>query len=236
MPITIEVVDQGIVGEMLDEVFKYFTYVDRKFSTYKKSSEISQINDSRLKISDSSQDMQLIFKLAQQTKEETRGFFDIYHNGKYDPSGIVKGWAILEAAVILHRKGFKNFYVEAGGDVQVSGLNSQGKKWRIGIKNPFNSSEIVKVVEADSQGVATSGTYLRGQHIYNPKTGQEITDIVSLTVIGPNIYEADRFATAAFAMGKNGIEFIEKLPGFEGYMIDCKGTATMTSEFEKYVI
>jgi len=34
-------------------------------------------------------------------------------------------------------------------------------------------------------------------------------EIVRDTVIGPNIYEADRFATAAFAMGERH-EFIEK--------------------------
>jgi thiamine biosynthesis lipoprotein len=63
-----------------------------------------------------------------------------------------------------------------------------------------------------------------------------LQDIVSLTVIGPNVYEADRFATAAFAMGKRGIYFIEQLPGFEGYMIDAAARATFTSGFERYVL
>ena len=84
--------------------------------------------------------------------------------------------------------------------------------------------------------MATSGTYVRGQHIYNPKNSdQPVTGIVSLTVIGPDIYEADRFATAAFAMGPAGIIFIEQLAGFEGYMIDPNGLATYTSGFERYV-
>ena len=55
-----------------------------------------------------------------------------------------------------------------------------------------------------------------------------------MTVIGPNVYEADRFATPAFAMGKKGIDFVENLPGLEGYMVDKDGIATMTSGFEKY--
>jgi FAD:protein FMN transferase len=86
------------------------------------------------------------------------------------------------------------------------------------------------------EGVATSGTYIRGLHIYDPKKdNQPVNEIVSLTVIGPNIYEADRFATAAFAMGKNGINFIENLPGFEGYMVDNDKKATLTTGFEKYI-
>ena len=58
---------------------------------------------------------------------------------------------------------------------------------------------------------------------------------VSVTVLGPNVYEADRFATAAFAMGPEGIHFIEELSGFEGYLIDKSGLATMTSGFGDYV-
>jgi len=133
---------------------------------------------------------------------------------------------------MLQQEGFTNFYIEAGGDTQVSGP----KPWTIGIRNPFNINQIVKVVSLTNQGLATSGTYIRGQHIYNPhQSDQEITDIKSLTVVAKNVYEADRFATAAFAMGRQGIEFIEKKSGLEGYMIDADQIATFTSGFESYV-
>ena len=106
----------------------------------------------------------------------------------------------------------------------------------MGIQNPFNINEIVKVLAVTDCGVATSGTYVRGQHIYNPRNAEPLnTSIVSLTVIGPNIYEADRFATAAFAMGEDGIAFIEDLEGFEGYQIDNTGLATITSGFERFI-
>ena len=59
--------------------------------------------------------------------------------------------------------------------------------------------------------------------------------IMSLTVVGPDVYEADRFATAAFAMGRAGIEFIEARPGLEGYLVDRTGQATLTSGFSGYV-
>lgn len=236
MPVTVEVVDAPATQAVLDEVYAYFTYVDEKFSTYKETSEISLINRQALPLDQASQDMHTIFALAAQTKRETNGYFDIQHNGQVDPSGIVKGWAIANAADILRQKGFVNFYVEAGGDIEVSGRNSQGEPWRIGIRNPFNMNELVKVVALSAGGVATSGTYIRGQHIYNPqKAGELITAIVSLTVIGPNIYEADRFATAAFAMGREGIVFIAGLAGFEGYQIDCNGQATFTPGFARYV-
>lgn len=236
MPVILEIIDSWVTQKTFDEVFAYFEYVDRKFSTYKDESEISLINRQEISLEQSSEDMQAIFMLAEQTRQETDGYFDIARSGKYDPSGIVKGWAIYNAAEILRQAGFKNFYVDAGGDIQVWGKNSQGQDWRVGIQSPFNPKEIVKVVSLLDCGMATSGTYVRGQHIYNPKDGEQpITEIVSLTVIGPDIYEADRFATAAFAMGSAGVYFIENLKGFEGYMIDQKGLATYTSGFERYV-
>ncbi len=233
MPIIVEILDHPS-AEIFNEVFQFFKYIDQKFSTYKTTSEISLINQGKLKKKDFSKDMKIIFKLAAKTKRDTDGFFNIYHNGKIDPSGVVKGWAIHQAALILKKRGYKSFYVNAGGDIEVSGKKS-GKLWKIGIKNPFNENEIIKVIQLKQGGIATSGNYIRGPHIYDPKRNSKLDDLVSLTIIGPNIYEADRFATAAFAMGNQGINFIEKLNGFEGYSIDKNGIATLTSGFEKYL-
>lgn len=239
MPVYVEIGDDEATQELFDEVFSYFTYVDEKFSTYKDTSEISAVNRGEILTEDQSEDMKLVFELSEETKRITEGYFDIVgRDGKYDPSGLVKGWAIYNAANILKERGVKNYYVEAGGDIEVCGNNAHGEFWRIGIENPMSKQhEIVKVVELRNCGIATSGTAIRGQHIYNPMDkGATFDDILSLTVIGPNIYEADRFATAAFAMGRKGIEFIEGLKGFEGYQIDYAGIATMTSGFAQYIL
>jgi thiamine biosynthesis lipoprotein len=237
MTIVVEISDKNINKNIFDKVFSYFEKVDGIFSTYKENSEISKINRGELEANEWSFEMREIFELAEETKKETDGYFDIQKpDGKYDPSGLVKGWAIREAGNLLKREGYKNFYIDAGGDIEAFGKNNENQPWKIGIRNPFKIEEIVKSLSVKDKGVATSGIYVRGDHIYNPKKPNEkIKDIVSLTVVGPNIYEADRFATAAFAMGAEGIYFIEKLPGFEGYMIDNNKMATFTSGFEKYI-
>jgi thiamine biosynthesis lipoprotein len=235
MPITIEILGAN-TNETFKKVFDYFKAVDKRYSTYKKESEISKINKGLPK-SKWSAEMKDVLDLCGQTKRQTRGYFNIKHGDKLDPSGLVKGWAINNAARMLSDSGYKDFYVDAGGDIQVSGTNSDQEAWQIGIRNPFNNKEIVKVVAVTNEGVATSGTYIRGQHIYDPfKSNKEITFVKSLTVIGPNIYEADRFATAAFAMGKKGLSFINSIAGLEGYMIDENQKATFTPGFERYVV
>lgn len=236
MPVIVEVADLHVNNDVFEEIFNYFIYIDNKFSPFKENSELTKINRGLLQKNEWSYDMRTVFNLCKKTRDETLGYFNIEKNNEFDPLGLVKGWAINNAANILKRKGFKNYYVEVGGDIQVNGNNKDGKPWRIGVQNPFNLKEIVKVIIPGNMGVATSGTYLRGQHIRNPLSPKkEINEIISLTVIGPNIYEADRFATAAFAMGKKGINFIEKLNGFDGYMIDSKGMSTFTSNFNNFV-
>jgi len=237
MPITVEVVHDFAVPEIFEKVFSYFEHIDQTFSTYKNESEISKINRGELALENASTEMREVFSLSEQTKKLTAGFFDIKTpSGKYDPSGLVKGWAIFNAGKILEDAGLNNFFVEAGGDIQAKRRRAEKSPWKVGIRNPFNIEEIVKVLDIWDEGVATSGTYIRGQHIYNPfEPDKNIHEISSLTVVARDIYEADRFATAAFAMGKKGIDFVENLKGFEGYMIDQKGLATFTSGFNKYM-
>ncbi len=241
MPVTVEIVDGSADLTTYKKIFDYFRWVDREFSPFKTLSEVSKINRGVIEAREYSAEVNEILDLAEETKRLTKGYFNVWHKGKFDPSGIVKGWAIKKAAEILLKEKYQDFYVEAGGDIQTKGCKIQdtrykNRKWKVGIRSPFKFTEIVKVVGLSGEGIATSGTYLRGQHVYDPFTNMPIEDIVSLSVIGPNVYEADRFATAAFAMGKKGINFIEEMPELEGYMINNKGIATMTSGFGQYVL
>lgn len=234
MPITIEIVDSD-AAQLLQDTFEYFRVVDARYSTYKPDSEISRINNG-LPEREWSEEIRQVFAMCEETKQQTDGYFDIWHDGRRDPSGLVKGWAIHEAAKRLRSAGVRNFYIEAGGDVQAVGVNDEIQPWSIGIRNPFDRDEIIKVLQVKDAGVATSGTYIRGQHIYDPhRPNASLESVASLTVVAENIYDADRFATAAFAMGKDGIGFIERTEGLEGYMVDREGIATMTSGFGEFV-
>jgi thiamine biosynthesis lipoprotein len=232
MPITVEICSAASPA-LVGAVFDYFQEIDRRFSTYRSDSEISAINRGEVPVANWSGEMMEVMALAERTKNETGGYFDIRKpNGSLDPSGIVKGWAIRNAAKIVQRACVADFFIDAGGDIQSCGKNASGLDWRVGIRNPFNLGEIIKIVYPRGRGIATSGTYLRGQHIYNPLGVRgPITEIVSITVIGEDVFEADRFATAAFAMGRDGILFLEETPGLEGYMVDSNGRATPTSGF-----
>ena len=233
MPITIDINDKAATAEILKSVYDYFEHVDQIFSPFNPNSEISRLNRGEITNSLPSSELAEVLLLSEQTQQQTHGYFNIRHHGQINPVGLVKGWALYQASQQLIAKGFHNFYIDAGGDIQAQGYNHNGESWMIGIRNPFDRYQNIKILVLRDQGIATSGTAVRGQHIYDPfRQEPTLTDIVSFTVIGPNVYEADRFATAAFAMGKQGIAFIQSQPHLEGYQIDNRGIATYTSGFQ----
>jgi FAD:protein FMN transferase len=233
MPVTIMYHDGAVKSSDIDNVFNFFKNVDQKYSPYIKISEVSRINKKELTVENYSQELQEILELAETTKKQTNGYFDVWYQGDFDPSGIVKGWAIQKAAEMLQVY-TNDFYVEAGGDIQVHGKSETGKPWKIGVRNPIVRDENIAIVSLDNEAIATSGTAIRGNHIYNPVDEHMDETIISLSVISKRIIDADRMATAAFAMGKNGIQFIESLDGFEGYVVDKNKVATQTTNWHQY--
>lgn len=236
MPVIVNVIDRLVSKSDMEEVFTYLRQTDKRFSTYRDESETQKINRGEILEMDYSAEMRRVLALNKKTKSNTSGYFDIFYKGRLDPAGIVKGLAIYEGSKILKDKGFHDFYLEIAGDIQVQGFNEEGEKWQIGIEDPFSRGNLVKVVKLSNQGIATSGTYIRGKHIYNPIDQIYADEIVSITVIAPNVLEADRFATASFAMGKDGINFLESRKNLEGYMITKEKKAYFTKGFEQYVV
>jgi thiamine biosynthesis lipoprotein len=127
-----------------------------------------------------------------------------------DLGGIAKGHAVDLCYDRLAAMDAQHVMVNLGGNIRCRGEASPGRPWRIGIRNPFNQSEIVGVVElSDGWSVATSGNYERfvtigGQrytHIIDPRTGYPVKGMAAVTVISPSAVEADAMSTACFVMG-----------------------------------
>ncbi len=235
MPVFIVLVDERAIQENVDEILSYFDLINNIFNSFDEFSYISKINRGEIKEKDWHPLVKEIITLAEKTKKETDGYFEYLRDGKYELLGIVKGFAIHQACNLLKEKGLKNFLVEIAGDIEVAGLNEKGEKWKIGIRNPFNKDEIIKVLSVTNAGIATSGNYERGEHIYNPHTGKMATDISSLTVIAKNALEADRFSTPFFAEGKSSIYKLEQMEDFEGYMVYNNKEAVSTTGLSKFI-
>jgi FAD:protein FMN transferase len=231
MPVTVQVVDDLAEGETLDEVFDDFALLDRAFSPFLEGSEVSRINRGELRPEDAGPLVSQAIELCRLYERATDGYFSCWIGGRFDPSGLVKGWAIDRACSILDRHGYRDFFVDAGGDVQTRGRNAQGDPWRVGVRHPVERDKVACVILARGLAVATSGTYEKGEHILDPHSGKPANALLSLTVVGLDILQADIYATAGFAMGVSGLEFVQRTPGYEAYAIDSQLRASYTSGF-----
>lgn len=237
MPITIEVIGPDAIQGDINDAFAYLREVEARFSTYLPDSEMARLNHGLVTYDTASPDMRDMLDRAEDTRRQTGGHFNAWHEGRCDLAGVVKGWAIKAVADRLAARGHHDYLVNAGGDIQTAGGNTNGEAWRIGIRNPADVTQVVKVVHLSGEGIATSGTYERGDHIYRPvPVAPDDDPLVAITIVGPSVYDADRFATAAFAMGAHGIAFVQSLEGFEGYAIHASGTARYTAGFRRYLV
>jgi thiamine biosynthesis lipoprotein len=205
------------------EVFDWFDEVDGRFSTYRADSEVSRLADGRL-AGERSQQLSAVLDACAALWRETDGYFDPHAGGRLDPSGYVKGWSIQVASQLLTAAGAINHLVEVGGDLQARGRPAPGEQWRIGLRHPFVAGAVFWTMGTADVAVATSGSYERGHHVINPRTGQPATELASVTLVGQNIERTDALATAVLAMPERvALAWLDQSREFTGAIITADG-------------
>lgn len=141
---------------------------------------------------------------------------------KLDVNAIAKGYGVDQVFEWILDKGFKNVFVEIGGEVRCVGKNKNGQNWRVGIIDPKISvspkEELSAIVNLDRKAMATSGNYrnfieINGQilgHTIDPRTGFPVNkDVLSVSVIANSCMEADGWATALMVLNfEEGIKLV----------------------------
>lgn len=231
LPIVLDIRDEEFDESAVDDMFSWLEWVDRTFSTYKDASEISRLSRGELALEDAHEDVRAVLARCEELRTETAGFFDMSFGDGLDPSGLVKGWSIDRAADLLQDAGIRNFAVNAGGDMRLSGRAVPEPLWRVGIQHPRERERVAATFGLTDSAVATSGTYARGEHVLNPHTGRSPAGVLSVTIIGPDLATADAYATAAFAMGREGPAWTARLRGYDAMTILEDDTVMYTGGF-----
>ncbi len=235
----IDVRDVHVPDAAIEAAIDWLADVDTRFSPYRATSEVSRLARGAIELDDASPDLRFVLTRCEALRVETGGFFDVRGpglRGGLDPSGYVKGWAVEEAAHILEAAGARNYAINAGGDVVLRGRPGPDRAWIVGIRHPLEVDQIVARLAIEPGpghwAVATSGLYERGDHIVSPRTGRRPEGLLSLTVAGPSLALADAYATAAFAMGGDGLAWLAGRPDYAGYAIDSDLRPSWTGPFE----
>ncbi len=157
-----------------------------------------------------------------------------------DLGGIAKGYAIDRGSAVLKDMGITNFILNAGGDIYVSGTKDKDTLWKIGIKHPRNTNDLIAEFDLKDYAVATSGDYerfkiingVRYHHILNPATGYPGKLSESSTILAPTAEEADATATYVFLLGwKKTLE--DKTLNYPLLIVASDGSVHYNLAFEK---
>ena len=217
---------EAAMDAAVEEVKKFVYGVDEDFSTYKDGSLVSRLRRGEISIDVCPDDVQEVWGLCAAARDLTDGAFDPWAvAGGFDPSGYVKGWAADRVAQILMTAGCEHIQVNAAGDLTLrGGINEKGVvgPWQIGVVNPDNRQEVLRIFEINDGAIATSGTYERGAHIFDPATGTIAIGAKSATVLGPDGGLTDALATALMVSGEDGAGWFAQpeLSEYSAWVID----------------
>jgi thiamine biosynthesis lipoprotein len=160
-----------------------------------------------------------------------------------DFGGVAKGWAAHQAMRRLSAVG--PALVSGGGDIAISGPPSDGEPWPIDVVNPLEPSSFLETVFLDRGGVATSGRDRRHRnpagipkhHVIDPRTGVPAqTDVLTATVVGPTVMQAEALAKAVMISGSQaGLAWLDHDEAFEGLLVLEDGQQLYSRNFEKYL-
>jgi len=206
-------------------VFAELRRADAVFSPYRDDSDLSRWERGELTLAGADPTLAEVVALCDEARQRTEGWFDPRGlpdprtgRPRYDPSGLVKGWAVQRAAVQLASLSGHGWCLNAGGDVLVYAPDDQ-PPWRVGVEDPGDPGRVLEVLERRDGAVATSGSTHRGGHIIDPYTGRAAAGLRAATVIGPDLMWADVYATACVARGPTCAEWVASLTGYEARLV-----------------
>lgn len=230
MPISIHLRGDKVEGqpaeEAVAEAFAVLREMDSIFSTYREDSDLMRLRREEVPISQCSPLLEESLRIGQEAEAATRGAFTtLLPTGEgdlaFDPTGLVKGWAVDRASVPLLELERTSFCINAGGDVLVGAhrdLPASGPDailWRVGVEDPLDRQRIAHTLTLVRGAAATSGTAARGAHLYDPAAGEMVGRPGSVTVTGPTLLWADIWATALFVgTAETRDAFARNAPGY----------------------
>jgi thiamine biosynthesis lipoprotein len=198
---------------------------------WKADSPLSRLRRSEIVLEQAPVEVAEVLELCRTAQEISRGWFDPWAMpGGVDPTGYVKGWAAQRALDALASHQISGALVNAAGDIAGFGGPESATPFRIGIVDPDSPHQLACVVEL-AGAIATSGTYERGDHLFDPHTGRPEARLASASVSGPDLGLADALATALAVAGQPGLQIVEELEGYEALAIGFDGTLRWTEHF-----
>lgn len=197
----------GLDPDLAARVERVFVEMDERFSLYRPMSEASRVSRRELAFHDASPQYQSAYWVAHDWSTLTEGAFNPFRaDGTIDLHGVVKALAIDAAGEVLD--GVSDWCLNVGGDVLARGVEGPGRPWVAGVVDPDDQQALFSqaTLTGDLPAIATSGTALRGEHIWRVREDDDTHQFRQVTVLGTDIVTADVLATAILAGGRGTLQ------------------------------
>jgi thiamine biosynthesis lipoprotein len=202
------------IGEALADAVAELRAIDVTYSPHRPKSLVSLLRRSEI-TPDSYPPLADIVARCDAMRTVTDGWFDAWAvPGGFDPSGLLKGWAVERAAARLRAAGITDYAVISGADVTVRGHAPCGGPWRIAVHDPYHPDAPPMTLTLTEGAIGTSGLAGRRGHVINPRTGEAVDPTRAAIVIGPDLAIADAYATALCAAGPDGLRWFPTVDGY----------------------
>ena len=235
MPISIDIrdarahEDRQRTARLLDQCFAELRRIDDTFSLWRDDTPMAHLAHGRSGLRDMPSDVIEVLRRCVRWSIDTGGLFTARGpDGRVDPTGLVKGWAVRRVGRLLTAEGLRHWCINAAGDLSVHGQARPGEGWTVGIVDPKQPSRLLDTVTLTLGAVATSGTTQRGEHVWDPVRGGAPRDVIAATVVARDIVQADLLATAAVVRGRDAATWLASRPGVRGLVVLTGGTVERT--------
>lgn len=145
--------------------------------------------------------------------------------------GFAKGWGVDRAVEKLRALGFRDFFVQAGGDFYAAGKKA-GQPWKVGIRDPRGGPEDVFAgLEVSDAAFSTSGDYenffllegVRYHHLIDPRTCSPARASRSATLLAPSAVDAEVLTKAVFILGGEAGLALAREHGAQAVVVTAAG-------------
>lgn len=148
-------------------------------------------------------------------------------------NAIAKGEIVDRACAVglAQDPGISEVVVNIGGDLCVRGA----RPVLASVSADAENAPPLSQVWLRNQALATSGTARRGQHLYDPRTGQPVTHLESASVIAPRARLADVLATVFCVLPvEESLTLAENEEGVACFLVTAEGQRISSPRWARF--
>jgi thiamine biosynthesis lipoprotein len=222
-------VAEGVCGTVLDEIDRLASILD----TRDPDSEITMLGDSRGGRR-TSRELTEVLRAYDYWERRTGGVVSIRSGGAGTPRNVDalgKSYIIDQAASAALKAwpSIDGLLLNIGGDIVIS-----GRSCGIAIADPdapYDNAGPIAMIDLRNAAVATSGTYARGTHFRDSRSGEFLQTSVAATVVASDAVTANALAATLCMTGAGyGLQLVESTPGAQALRV-ASGVLQRTSGF-----